>query len=79
MATLTIKNVPDELHERLKAQAEQHRRSMNSEAIWILEQVLAPSRRSADEAIARANALYNRIGTTFDAALIEQGKREGRA
>jgi plasmid stability protein len=79
MPTLTIKNVPDELHERLKNQAERHRRSMNSEAIWILEQVLTPSRRSADEAIARAKALNDRIGHTFDPNLIEQGKKEGRA
>lgn len=79
MPTLTIKNVPEELHERLKEQADRHRRSMNSEAIWILEQVLTPSRRSAEEAIARAKALNDRIGKTFDADLIEEGKREGRA
>ena len=79
MPTLTIKNVPEELHERLKEQADRHRRSMNSEAIWILEQVLTPSRPSAEEAIARAKALNDRIGTTFDADLIERGKREGRA
>jgi plasmid stability protein len=79
MPTLTIKNVPEELHERLKERADRHRRSMNSEAIWILEQVLTPSRPSAEEAIARAEALNDRIGTTFDADLIERGKREGRA
>jgi len=79
MPTLTIKNVPEELHEQLKEQADRHRRSMNSEAIWILEQVLTPSRRSAEEAIARAKALNDRIGKTFDADLIEEGKREGRA
>jgi plasmid stability protein len=79
MPTLTIKNVPEELHERLKEQADRHRRSMNSEAIWILEQVLTPSRPTAEEAIARAKALNDRIGTTFDADLIERGKREGRA
>jgi plasmid stability protein len=79
MPTLTIKNVPEELHERLKERADRHRRSMNSEAIWILEQVLTPSRPSAEEAIARAKALNDRIGTTFDADLIERGKREGRA
>ena len=40
MATLTVKNIPDELHERLKQRAAQHRRSLNSEVIVCLEQVL---------------------------------------
>lgn len=79
MPTLTIKRVPEELHERLKAQAERHRRSMNNEVITILERALSSSRPSADEAIARAEALNDRIGKTFDADLIERGKREGRA
>ena len=79
MPTLTLKGLPEELHERLKEQAARHRRSMNSEALTILEQALMPTRRSAEEAIARAEALNRRIGKTFDPKLIEEGKREGRA
>ncbi len=30
--TLTLKSIPDEVYERLKASAEAHRRSLNSEA-----------------------------------------------
>ena len=37
MATLTLKNVPEKLHKRLKESAAQHRRSINSEAICCLE------------------------------------------
>ena len=37
MATLTLKNVPDDLHRRLKARAEQNHRSLNREAIRCLE------------------------------------------
>ena len=37
MATLTIKNVPEKLHKRLKESAAQHRRSINSEAILALK------------------------------------------
>lgn len=40
MATLTIKNLPDELYESLKERAALARRSINSEAIICLEQVL---------------------------------------
>ncbi len=37
VATLTIRNVPDDLYELLKQSAKQHRRSINSEAIFLLE------------------------------------------
>ncbi len=36
MPTLNIKNVPDDLYERLKERAEVHRRSINKEAILCL-------------------------------------------
>jgi plasmid stability protein len=35
--TLTLKNLPDALHDRLSAAAKRHRRSLNNEAIVCLE------------------------------------------
>ena len=40
MASLLLKNVPDALREQLKIRAEGHRRSMNQEALHILEQAM---------------------------------------
>jgi plasmid stability protein len=37
MATLTVRNVPDDLVARLKARAKRHRRSLNNETIAALE------------------------------------------
>jgi hypothetical protein len=37
MPTLTLKNVPADLHARLKASAERNRRSLNSEILARLE------------------------------------------
>ena len=37
MPTLTLKNIPDDLHARLKASAERNRRSLNSEILFRLE------------------------------------------
>ncbi|MEX1317848.1 MAG: hypothetical protein AB1Z22_12095 [Synechococcaceae cyanobacterium] len=37
MATLTLRNVPDDLVARLKARARRHRRSLNNETIAALE------------------------------------------
>lgn len=38
--TLTLKNIPDDIYERLKLSAEANRRSMNSEAIVCMETAL---------------------------------------
>ena len=38
MPTLTLKNIPEDLHARLKASAERNRRSLNSEILVRLEQ-----------------------------------------
>lgn len=37
MPALVLKNIPDALHERLKAQAAANRRSLTQEAIQLLE------------------------------------------
>jgi plasmid stability protein len=43
----SVKNLPEPLHEKLRAQAQQNRRSLTQEAIHILEQgLLAAPRRS---------------------------------
>lgn len=41
MPTITLKNVPEELHRRLKERAERHHRSLNREAIRCLEEVVS--------------------------------------
>ena len=41
MAALLIKNMPPELHQRLRRCAAEHHRSMNREVIAILERELA--------------------------------------
>ncbi|HTS71519.1 MAG TPA: Arc family DNA-binding protein [Terriglobia bacterium] len=61
MATLTIKNVPEELHQRLKERAAEHRRSLNSEAISCLETVLVRKRVDPQEFLARVDALRKRM------------------
>ena len=40
MAALVIKDLPNDLHKRLKAEAERHRRSMTQQAVVILEHAL---------------------------------------
>jgi antitoxin FitA len=77
--TLTLKNIPDEIYERLKASAETHRRSLNSEAIVCLESVLLPGRLDPSARLARARALRDALPKAkFLARDIDALKREGR-
>jgi len=77
--TLTLKNIPDEVYERLKASAKTHRRSLNSEAIVCLESVLIPGRVAVSERLARARALRASLAKAkFGAEDIDAYKREGR-
>ncbi len=77
--TLTLKNVPDDVYDRLKWSAETHRRSINSEAIVCLEAVLVPARVSPNERLARARALREKLNAGFKAKDIDKFKRAGRA
>ncbi|WP_146909237.1 FitA-like ribbon-helix-helix domain-containing protein [Arenimonas daejeonensis] len=77
--TLTLKNIPDEVYERLKRSAEMNRRSLNSEAIVCLETVLVPSRVPPGERLARARKLRADLSKEkFLAQDINTLKRQGR-
>lgn len=77
--TLTLKNIPDEVYERLKASAQANRRSLNSEAIVCLESVLMPGRVSPKARLARIRALRDRLPKSrLKSRDIDALKREGR-
>ena len=57
MATVTVKNIPDELYERLKTVAEINRRSINSEIIVCIENAVTSRRISPDEVLENARRL----------------------
>lgn len=78
--TLTLKNIPDAVYERLRDSAQANRRSMNSEAIVCLEAVLLPSRVALADRLARARALRGALPKgRFRARDIDAMKREGRS
>ena len=77
--TLTLKNIPDDVYDRLRLAAESHRRSLNSEAIVCLEAVLLPTKVAPAERIARAREIRASLGKTkFRARDIEALKLQGR-
>jgi hypothetical protein len=76
MPTRTIQTLPTEVQKRLMQQVDRYRRCIMDEATWVLGPIRTSPRPSAEKMIARAQALNNRLGTTFDASLIERGKRK---
>ena len=57
MATVTVKNIPDDIYERLKAVAEINRRSINSEIIVCIEHAVASRRIDPEKALESARRL----------------------
>ena len=71
MPALVIKDLPAEIHRRLKDEANQHHRSMTQQAIAILEQGLHRA-----QAIPVFKAYKGRFPLTNE--FINAAKREGR-
>lgn len=80
MPSITIKNVPEPLYERLKDVAARNRRSLNSEVIIQLERALGTAPVDAAALLARARAVRERGGVPYltDAAL-RAAREEGRS
>ena len=62
MATVTLKNIPDEIYTRLKKTAQRHRRSLNSEIIVCLERSLQPTAVRVEDMLVIARRLRARVG-----------------
>lgn len=79
MATVTVKNIPDRLYERLKSVAETNRRSINSEIIVCIENAVASHRIDVGEMLENARRLRKlTAGHPIDDDDFSRGKAEGR-
>lgn len=81
MPSITVKNLPEGLAERLRASAKDNRRSLNSEILSRLELSLATRpRKSAEETIADLRRLHQRLAylAPLTEEDIERGIDEGR-
>ncbi len=79
MATVTFKNIPDDLYEQLKQAANAHHRSVNSELIHCLEKAFKPTPVSAAELAEKALALRNRVAAKqLDTEEINTAINQGR-
>jgi plasmid stability protein len=79
MASITVKNIPDDLYTQLKARAQAHRRSVNGELIHCLETVLRPTKLSAEERLRRFRSVRPKIDAqAVSDEKIRQAIDEGR-
>ena len=79
MITITIKGLSKEAHRELKKRAVTHGRSLNTEAIAVLEASVRSQPVDVDALIARARAVRGTMKFKATAAQIDRFKREGRA
>lgn len=52
MPSITIRDLPDRLHARLRERAARHRRSLNAEIVHTLDQATAPSAEDLETLLA---------------------------
>lgn len=75
---ITIRDIPDEVYEKLKQQAELHHRSINSEVIFYLQQMVQSHRPDPDQVIARAKKLKQQAKDSLSMQQIQQAIDQGR-
>ena len=79
MATLTIKNLPDELYAELTRTAKRHRRSINSEAIVQLETSLRKRDVDVEAELKEIRSNREKItGVWLTDDSLDHAKNEGR-
>ena len=79
MPALTIKNIPDELYDRLKEAARVHRRSLNSEILYCVERTLVPYKTDVSTHLAIARRLREKTASyRLNDKLLDAAKNDGR-
>jgi antitoxin FitA len=79
MATITLKNIPPDLHRKLKKRAEEHHRSLNKEIIATLKSTTGETHPvNVDALILEARAARSKFKRQISATEIDAWKRAGR-
>jgi plasmid stability protein len=78
MPSITVKNIPEEIYNKIRSQAESHHRSINSEIIACLEQYTHAHRVSEEEILYEARRLRKRARGKLSSDEIDQAINHGR-
>ena len=76
---ITLKEIPEELHHKLKQRAETHGRSLNKEVISILEMTVNPVKKRSQDLLRQISERRNKMPHIVKKdelkAMIEEGRR----
>lgn len=79
MPAITVKNIPDDLYQKLRQTAEINHRSINSELIHCLESVLRPVRMTTNQRLEVAARIRNQnAAVTVTEDSLRGRKSQGR-
>ncbi len=78
MPSITVKNIPEPIYNKLKRQAKAQHRSMNSEIIACLEHSVEPNRVSSEEILRQARLMRKKVKGSLPADEISQAIDRGR-
>ncbi len=79
MATITVKNIPPEIYEKLKRSAESSHRSINSEIIACIERAVRSQQVNPDLLLANAQKLRAKTAShPITDKAFTQAKNSGR-
>lgn len=78
MTNITLKNIPAEVHRRLKQRAKRHRHSLNREAIECLREATTATRVEPEALLERVRQLRANVRGRLNAATLARLKSAGR-
>ncbi|WP_020403212.1 FitA-like ribbon-helix-helix domain-containing protein [Gracilimonas tropica] len=78
MPSITVKNIPKDIYDRVREQANAHHRSINSEIIACLEIAVKPQKVSAEDILQEARRLRNNAKGSLSSEEIESAINQGR-
>jgi plasmid stability protein len=78
MNNITVRNIPDRIHKKLKKRSELSRRSINSEIIACLEEALITDKNEVEQILRKSQKI--RTNQNFEITLsdLEEAKNNGR-
>jgi len=79
MTNITVKNIPKQIYDKVREQAKANHRSINSEIIACLEQVVLPRQVSTEEVLYNARRLRNKVTGSLTTEEIETAIKQGRS
>ena len=78
MATITLKDIPMNLHKALKQRAKRSGRSLNKEVLTIISDVLGTKKIDVENFLADVKEIRDKIPGRLTDEIIEQGRSIGR-